>query len=261
MTETTIPPKRPLEPHPRAIVVGASSGIGAALTKELVRQGYVVAALARREQQLNHLCETVNAAAAAGACALPFVHDVTDFDAVPALFQEIVQQINGLDLIIYNAGVMPTVALDEFDFAKDKQQMEVNTLGAMAWLNQAAVRFQQTGSGHIVGISSVAGDRGRVGNPAYNTSKSALTTYLEALRNRLSRHGVKVTTIKPGFVDTVMLADAKTTFGVISPDEAAVRIIRAIKRGRQVAYVPSFWALIMLIIRHIPSFIFRRLSF
>ncbi|MCB0036420.1 MAG: SDR family NAD(P)-dependent oxidoreductase, partial [Anaerolineales bacterium] len=217
MTETTIPPKRPLEPHPRAIVVGASSGIGAALTKELVRQGYVVAALARREEKLNQLCETVNAAAAAGARALPFVHDVTDFEAIPALFQEIVQQLNGLDLIIYNAGVMPSVALDEFDFAKDKQQLEVNTLGAMAWLNQAAVRFQQTGSGHIVGISSVAGDRGRVGNPAYNTSKAALTTYLEALRNRLSRHGVQVTTIKPGFVDTVMLADAKTTFGVISP--------------------------------------------
>ena len=206
------------------------------------------------------MCGAVNAAASEGACAKLYVHDVTDFDEIPVLFQQIVQDLSGLDLIIYNAGVMPLVEINEFDFAKDKLQVEVNLLGGMAWLNCAAERFQQTGSGHIVGISSVAGDRGRAGSPGYNTSKAALTTYLEALRNRLAKLGVDVTTVKPGFVQTAMLEGAKTTFGVISPDDAAERIVTAVKNSKQTVYVPRFWALIMLIIRNIPSFIFRRLS-
>ena len=139
--------------------------------------------------------------------------------------------------------------------------MNVNVLGTMAWLNEAAVRFERTGSGHIVGISSIAGDRGRVGAPGYNSSKAALNTYLEALRNRLTRQGVTVTTIKPGFVDTVLLENAAKTFWVISPKEAAVQISKAIKRRRQTVYIPARWGLVGLIIRHIPSFIFRRMSF
>lgn len=97
-------------------------------------------------------------------------------------------------------------------------------------------------------------------NPAYHTSKGALSIYLESLRNRLSQFGVTVTTIKPGFVDTVMLANAPKTFWVISPAQAAKNIIESSEKGKQVVYVPGRWALVMLIIRHIPSFIFRRLS-
>ena len=139
--------------------------------------------------------------------------------------------------------------------------IEVNVLGAIAWLNETAVRFERIGSGHIIGIGSIAGDRGRVGSPVYNTSKAALATYLEALRNRLSRHGVVVTTIKPGFVDTVLLENAPKTFWVISPADAAAQIYQAAVKGRQTVYVPARWGLVGLIIRHIPSFIFRRLNF
>ncbi len=261
MTETMLRPDRPLEPHPRVIVVGASAGLGAALVRELIRQGYIVAALGRNEKALDRLCQDINATAPPGLFTRAYVHDVTDFDVIPALFQQIVQDLGGLDMIIYNAGAMPLVGPEEFDFAKDREIIQVNTLGAIAWLNEAARRFSQTGQGRIVGISSVAGDRGRVGNPVYTSSKAALTTYLEALRNRLSRRGVQVTTIKPGFMRTAMYerTRGKGGFGVISPERAAVSIIRAAERGRQTVYVPAPWALIMLIIRHIPSFIFRRL--
>ena len=115
--------------------------------------------------------------------------------------------------------------------------------------------------GHIVGISSIAGDRGRVAGPVYNSSKAGLNTYLEALRNRLSRRGVTVTTIKPGFMDTRLLENAARTFWVISPDEAAQQIQTAVTRRQQSVYVPNRWRYVGLIIRHIPSFIFRRLSF
>jgi short-subunit dehydrogenase len=179
------------------------------------------------------------------------------------MLQRILADLGGLDLFIYNSGILRVVDIDEFDFAADREMLEVNTLGALAWLNPVATMFHNVKAGQIVGISSVAGDRGRVGAPAYNTSKAALSTYLEALRNRLTRHGVNVLTVKPGFVDTDMLqtAASKRTFSVITSEQAADGIWKAIQARKQTVYVPAQWGLIMLIIRHIPSIIFRRLSF
>lgn len=257
MTST---PSRPLEPKQRAIVIGASSGIGAALVRELAHSGYSVAAVARREAKLQELGNAVNTAVSANS-VLTFSHNVTNYDEIPTLFQTIVQQLGGLDLIVYNAGVQPPVTVDEYSFEKDRKMIEVNLLGAIAWLNQAALRFERAGQGKIVGIGSIAGDRGRIGSPVYNTSKAALATYLESLRNRLTRHGVSVTTIKPGFVDTALLENASKTFWVISPQQAAAQIYKAAQQGKQTVYVPTRWGVVGLLIRHIPSFIFRRLSF
>jgi short-subunit dehydrogenase len=262
MSNAKLSPVTPLRHRQRAIVVGASSGIGAALVSKLAREGYTVAALARRDDLLEQVCAQVNAATEEPR-ALPYIHDVTNFDSVPGLLQKIVEDLGGLDLFIYNTGIQNHVRLDEFDFAKDRQMFEANTLGALAWLNPVASMFYHMKAGHIVGISSVAGDRGRVGAPGYNTSKAALTTYLETLRNRLTRRGVAVTTVKPGFVDTDILRSAgpKKTFAVITPEQAAEGIWKAIKARKQTVYIPGLWGLIMLIIRHIPSFVFRRLSF
>ncbi|HZD11529.1 MAG TPA: SDR family NAD(P)-dependent oxidoreductase [Candidatus Binatia bacterium] len=250
---------RPLEPRPRAIVVGASSGIGAALVLELVSHGYMVAALARRKEQLQQVCDEANRRAKSG-CALAYVHDVTRYESVEPLFQDIVRDLGGLDAIVYVAGVQPAVGPTEFNFEKDAAMVEVNLLGAMAWLDQAAIRFQQTRSGIIVGVSSISGDRGRAAFPGYHASKGALSIFLESLRNRLSLRGVSVTTIKPGFVDTSLLENAQKTMWVISPREAAAQIRIAFETGKQVVYVPARWRWVMLVIRHIPSFLFRRLN-
>lgn len=257
------PAKRPLEPRMRAIVIGASSGIGAALVKRLAIQGYRVAALARREDKLKQLCEEVNInfPEQTESRVLIYPHDVTDYAAVPGLFQEIVHDLGGLDLIVYLAAFQPRIALNEYDFTKDEEMVRVNFLGAVAWLNQAAMRFERARHGHIVGVSSIAGERGRVGGPVYNASKAGLNVYLEALRNRLARRGVTVTTIKPGFVDTKLLANAPKTFWVISPEDAAAQIYLAVRRKQGTVFVPKRWALVSLIIRHIPSFIFKWLNF
>lgn len=252
----TSPVYYPLEPRFRAIVVGASSGLGAALVRQLASQRYHVAAVARREANLAALRDSVGK-----GLVLPYVHDVTEHEQVPMLFDQITRDLGGLDLIIYCAAVQPPVALHEYNFEKDEAMVNTNFLGAVAWLNQAALRFERARAGHIVGISSIAGDRGRVGSPAYNASKAGLDTYLEALRNRLSRYGIVVTTIKPGFVDTDLLKNAPKTFWVVSPEEAAARTLTAIRRRRQVAYVPSRWQFVSLVVRSVPSFIFRRLSF
>lgn len=231
----------------KVIVVGASSGIGAELVKLMLVQGDIVAAVARRSDRLDALTG-----------AKRYVHDVTAYDEVPALFQEICQDLGGLDMIIYAAGVMPTVGADEFDFEKDRAMIDVNVLGGIAWLNQAAIRFQNTGAGTIVGIGSVAGERGRQGQPVYNTSKAAFKAYLEALRNRLSRHGVKVVTIKPGPTATEMTAHMDQK-GMMGARQAAELILKKSERGGEHFLKPTH-AVIFGIIRNMPSVIFRRLK-
>ena len=243
----------------RALVVGASSGIGAQLCRVLAREGFHVAMVARRQDRLQALREELKAAHP-DRTFVEFAHDVQDTPAVPELFERAVKALDGCDLVVYAAGVMPAVGEDEFDTAKDALIINVNVIGAMAWLNEAAKRFQTMGAGRIVGISSVAGDRGRRGQPAYCASKAALTTYLESLRNRLALRGVAVLTVKPGPVTTPMTEGLEGLPMIIPVDEAAEQIWKAIASGATLRYVPMQWAPIMTAIRHIPSVIFRRLS-
>lgn len=242
----------------RAVVVGASSGIGAALVRKLADEGYKVAAVARRADALEALCEDINRGGIERA--FPFVQDVTDTATARDVFDRICTTLDGLDLVVYSAGVMPPVGEDEFDPEVDRHIVEVNVIGAMTWLNLAAERFQLQRGGTIVGIGSVAGDRGRRGSPAYCASKAAVHTYLESLRNRLTQHGVTVITIKPGPVHTPMTENVDKKPMAIEADAAAAGIFNAVARGTQVAYIPLQWAPIMAVIRSIPSVVFRRMS-
>ncbi len=237
----------------RAIVVGASSGIGAAIVRQLVREGYRVFALARRQGMLEELAREC------GGALLVEAHDVRDADAVPALFERAARELGGVHLLVYAAGVMPEIGRDEYDTAKDLEQVAVNLEGCIAWCNEAARLFRTQRSGTILGISSIAGDRGRKGNPVYGTTKAAMNTFLEALRNRLAESGVHVCTIKPGFVDTVM-TQGKKTFWLISAEEAARLSLAAARSRANVRYVPRRWWFVGTAIRAIPSFLFRHLN-
>lgn len=254
-----IPHSTPLELRPRGMIIGASSGIGAALAKKLAREGYVLALLARRGDRLAALCAEINEELKETR-VFAYPHNVTDFDAIPGLFQQIFKDLRGMDLVVYNAGVMHNVGDEEYTFAKDKEMVDVNLLGAMAWLGETAKVFEQIGAGQIVGVSSVAGDRGRAPNPGHNASKAGLTTYLEGLRNRLSSKGINVVTIKPGFVNTAMAQSVADSPLIITPEQAADEIFVAIRKRKQTKYVPLIWSLIMLVIVLIPSFIFRRMK-
>ena len=250
----------PLQPRRRAIIIGASCGIGAALARCLAAEGYTLALLARRGELLAGVCAEINTAAGE-IRAIPYIHDVTDYAAVPGLLQKIIADLGGLDLFIYNAGISIPSGMKHFEFEKDRHVTEVNYLGALAWLNPVASLFHNLKAGQIVGISSVAGERGRVGNPSYNASKAALTCYLESLRNRLTRRGVHVLTVKPGYVLTDMAAAVKNPLFAIPAERAAADICKAIRKHRQEIYTAPIWRLVMLVIRAIPSLVFRRLSF
>jgi len=242
-----------------AVVIGASSGIGEAVARRLAAEGTRVALVARRGEALAEVTGEINSGSDEDR-AFSRVHDVRDTMEVPELFQGIARELGGLDLIVYAAGVMHSVEFDEYDPAKDLEMIDINLRGAVAWLDPAADRFARLGRGTIVGIGSVAGDRGRSGNPAYCSSKAGLHTFLESLRNRVARFGVRVVTIKPGFVDTAMTRGLDGLFWLISADRAAEIILDHARRGTTVAYVPARWRLVMLIIRSIPSFLFRRLK-
>jgi short-subunit dehydrogenase len=245
----------------QAIVVGASSGIGAALVRQLAAEGYQVAALARRAELLDELArECAPLAAATGGRVHVHAHDVVDVARVPALFEEIARELGGVQLVVFAAGIMPKVGKDEYDTHKDLEQLAVNLAGCIAWLNRAAHYMRTQREGTIVGISSIAGDRGRKGNPVYCTTKAAMNTYLEALRNRLSESGVHVCTIKPGYVDTAMTQGLEKLFWLISPEEAARQILAAARNRTNVRYVPLRWNAVGLVIRSIPSFLFRKLN-
>jgi short-subunit dehydrogenase len=244
----------------RALIIGASSGIGAALARRLAREGYVLGLVARRKDKLAELRGELNKAAGE-LRAFVYTHDVHNHAQVPDLLRRIVAELGGLDLVIYASGVNFPPGLESYKFETDREMLEVNLVGAFAWLNPVAAMFQAAGAGSIVGISSVAGDRGRVGNPGYNASKAGFTSYLESLRNRLSRHGAHVLTVKAGFVKTDMLKAAQKVMFPISADKAADDIYAAIKRRKQQIYTPWFWTWIMLGVRNIPSWIFRRMSF
>lgn len=235
-----------------AIVVGASSGIGEAMVRKLAAGGTRVAAVARRGAELERV------AADTGGKVVPHVHDVRDFDAAPAIFDRILADFGGtLDLFVYNSGVMPAVAEGEYNFDKDREMIEVNLLGAIRWIDLAAAHMEARRAGTLCAISSVAGERGRRGNPVYTTSKAALTAFMEAMRNRLTRYGVEVVTVKPGPVATAMTAGTKQPL-IITADACADGALALIRAGTGEGFVPATWGPIMTVIRAVPSVVFRR---
>ena len=250
-------------PPPVAIVVGASSGIGAALAKRVAATGTKVALLARREAPLRELATEIDRASGR-PLAHVYVHDVARVESAEPLFAQIEKDLGPVTDLHFVAGILLPVELDEFDTAKDCEQFTVNTLGGVAWINAAARRFATRGGGRIVGVTSVAGDRGRLGRPAYGATKAGLDCFLESIRNRLWRKGVQVTTIRPGFVATPMIAGAivpkKGLLVPISADRCAELILRAVAARKAIAYTPARWRLVMAIIKSIPSFVFRKLD-
>ncbi|MCA8942532.1 MAG: SDR family NAD(P)-dependent oxidoreductase [Planctomycetes bacterium] len=240
------------------IVVGASSGIGRALAMQLAHEARPVAIVARRAETLDEVAREINDKVGARR-AFPFEHDVSDIESVDRLFTRIEAELGQVDELHYTAGIMPEVEIDEFPTDKDAAMQTTNAIGCMAWVNAAARRFLPRKQGHIVGVTSVAGDRGRLDRPGYNASKACQDTFLESIRNRLWRHGIKVTTARPGPVHTPMTEGLDVPMA-ISAESAAKSIVKARDRGRAIVYVPFKWRIIMFVIRSIPSFLFRRMS-
>lgn len=242
-------------PWRSAVVVGASSGIGAAIARELAGAGVRLALVARRADALAGVARAV-----APAHARIHPHDVRDVAGVARLVARIVEELPDLDLLVYAAGILPRIGATEYPSALDAEVVAVNLTGAMAWIDAIVPRFVAARRGTVIGVSSVAGDRGRRGYPAYHASKAGLNAFLEAVRNRVAMAGVRVVTAKPGPVDTPMSRGLDRLPLLIPAERAARGILAGASRGRRVVYVPAIWRAIMLGLRAIPSVVFERLD-
>jgi len=139
-------------------------------------------------------------------------------------------------------------------------EITTNGTSVISLMTLAGEQLAQQGQGAIAVISSVAGDRGRQSNYVYGSAKALVSAFASGLRQRLAKKGVHVITIKPGFVDTPMTAHLKKGALWAKPDQVARDISRAIDKGQSIVYTPGFWRFIMLIIKHIPEFIFVKIA-
>ena len=236
----------------RAIIIGASSGIGAALAEVLDREGYRLGLAARRLPLLEDLQARLTNVAVVKRL------DVADVSHAETQFLELVQALGGVDLVVISAGVgrlNPDLAA-----APELETIQINVSG-FAVLSGAAFRyFAEQGRGHLVGLSSIAALRGGSAAPAYNASKAFISNYLEGLRVKAAKQGVDiaVTDVRPGFVDTAM-AQGEGLFWVAPPEKAAAQIYRAIQTRRHRVYVTRRWRLVAWVLLAAPGWLYRRM--
>jgi NAD(P)-dependent dehydrogenase (short-subunit alcohol dehydrogenase family) len=241
----------------RTIIVGASSGIGEALAQRLAERGDRLVLVARRGHKLQAICGRLDAGDGAEAHWLE--HDVGRVEDIEGAFERAVELLGGMDLLIYAAGIMPPDLEGRYDATVEAEVVRINAAGAVAWLSLGADHLSRQGHGTLVGIGSIAGDRGRWGFPSYCASKAALHAYLEGLRNRLAGSGVGVLTIKPGPIATPMTEGRSGVRGLAPLGPSADAMMRAIERGRGTVYIPGRWRWVALALHHIPSLLFQRL--
>jgi len=226
-----------------ALVTGASSGIGWELARQLAAAGCKVGLVARREGPLVELHKLVTEAGGTAAVA---VADVGHREQAEAAFRTVREQLGPVDLAIANAGVGTVTRLDPVNMADVEDMIRINLMGVIYTLSAALPGMLARKSGHLVGISSLAGYRGLPGESAYCASKAAVNTYLDGLRIHLRGTGVQVTTVCPGFVTTPMTANNKFHMpGLMSAEVAAKRIIGAVRAGKKVYNFP--WRLHMMV--------------
>jgi NADP-dependent 3-hydroxy acid dehydrogenase YdfG len=187
--------------------------------------------------------------------------DTSDFASHAAFVTECLQALGGIDIVVIGTGQLGDQVEARQSVDAIRAIVDSNFTGIATVLSQIVPHMIAQGSGHIVVLSSVAGDRGRQSNYVYGSAKSGMSAYLQGLENRLHGHNIRVSNIKLGFVDTRLIFTNKGKFLVASPGGVAKSIVDITRRGRSgVAYVPGFWRYIMLIIIHIPAFIFKRLT-
>jgi short-subunit dehydrogenase len=238
------------------LIIGAKSDIARAVAREFGAHGCSLMLAARnageledfsRDLQIRHNIEVS-------------LHelDVLDYDSHRLLY-------NGLEVkptvVVSAVGYLGDQALAERDFSEARRIIDTNYTGVVSLFNIIAADFATRKGGTLIGISSVAGDRGRKSNYVYGSAKAALTTYLSGLRNRLFESGVHVLTVKPGFVATRMTEGMDLPERLTAqPDEVARDIYKAWQKKKNVVYSKWMWQWIMLIIRCIPEFQFKKMS-
>lgn len=229
----------------QAIVIGASSGIGQALTRKLVEGGWRVIAAARRMDLLQKLAEEC------GETVSPCQMDVSDAESAQGILESVWQTCAQVDLVLVSAGTGHING--ELAWEPERETLDVNVLGFAAVSGAAMRLFVQQGFGHLAGITSVARFLGDGEAPAYGASKAFVSLYLDGLRAlaKQKKLPIYVTELCPGFVDTAMMK-ADKPFWVVTPEKAAEQMLHALRTRQKRAYISRRWALVAWLLRAMP---------
>jgi short-subunit dehydrogenase len=236
----------------KAIVLGATSGIGRQLSVLLANENCLVGATGRRKVNL----EELQAMHPENIVISDF--DITDTSEVSQRLNELVTQLGGLDLVILNSGVGDFNP--DLDFSIEKKTIDVNVLGFTKVADWTFNFFDNQGFGHLVAITSVGGLRGSREAPAYNATKAFQINYLEGLRQKAKyiKKPIYITDVRPGFVDTEM-AKGEGVFWMATVEKASSQILTAIKNKKSVSYVTKRWKAIATILKIIPRPIYNKM--
>jgi short-subunit dehydrogenase len=241
----------------RILIVGATSAIAEATARLFAARGDALMLAGRSGPRLQAIAEDLVVRGAKQADT--FIFDARAYERIPALLQAATERLGGLDAALIAHGTLSDQIACQRSVERLREEFDVNALSVMALCTDLASQLESQGRGVIAVISSVAGDRGRRSNYVYGSAKAAVTAFTSGLRQRLYSKGVRVVTIKPGFVDTPMTAAFKKGALWATPASVAAAIVRAMDGGKSVIYTPWFWRPIMWIIRSVPESLFRRL--
>jgi short-subunit dehydrogenase len=241
------------------VIVGATSAIAIACAREWAVKGARFFLVARNQERMEQVAADLTARGAASVAAHRL--DIDRLDDHAAMLADCAAHMDSIDIVLVASGTLPDQAACQRDPAVAVREFHTNALSLIALLTPIANRLEAQRHGSLAVISSVAGDRGRPSNYLYGSAKAALQAFLEGLRARLFKVGVHVVDVKPGFVATPMTAGLPLPGPLVAtPEKVAKDIVRAVERKKDVLYTPWFWWGIMLIIRNVPRFVFKRAS-
>jgi short-subunit dehydrogenase len=233
------------------LILGATSSIARACATEFAARGNNLFLASRDTEELARIANDLRVRYNVKIHYGEF--DAENFATHEKFWQDTLHTIGTIDGVLVAFGYLGNKQ-------QSQQTIARNFSGAVSILDICANYFEQQKKGFVIGLSSVAGDRGRKSNYVYGAAKAALNVYLQGLRQRLFKNHIKVLTVKLGFVDTAMTFELPNLFLVAKPEDVAKKIVSALKQNHDNVYIPWFWRYIMLIIKSIPEVIFKRLT-
>ena len=242
----------------KVLIIGATSAIAQSFARILAKTQSEFYLVARSPEKLAAQAADLKVRGASRVHV--FATDLNHFEHHKTFINEAKEFLGEIDTVLIAHGTLDNDLVAQENYEAAESIIRLNFLSPVSILTNLAPVLIDQKKGRIIVISSVAGDRGRQSNYIYGSAKSALSTYLSGLRNRLAKQGVAVMTVKPGFVDTPMTKDFKKGLLWVTPDKVAKGIVKAVQRKQDVVYLPFFWQWIMLVIRCVPEKIFKRLS-
>lgn len=241
------------------VIVGATSGIGEAIGREMARAGFDIVLAGRDQPALE--ARALDLETRFGVRTWIHGFEALDFEQHGAWIEGCDRLVGGpVDGFVLCYAVMEDESVAAADGQVAKRMIDVNFASAVSLLDRAAAHLKPRGQGFLCALTSVAGDRGRASNAHYGSTKAGLSAFLSGLRVRLAPFGVSVIDVRPGVVDTKLTYGLPNLVLAATPERVAKDTLRGIRSNRAVVYTPGIWRVIMFAIRHLPDFVFKRLA-